>query len=90
MPQIIFSGFLVNVSSIPRWLGWIQYTSAFRYALEILFRNEYNESDFEDDWPVNEYNFNFQMHTCFIALGSITLFFFVLGFLSLKIQSKKS
>jgi len=30
---------------MPNWLGWIQYTSPFRYALESLMWNQY--SDFE-------------------------------------------
>jgi ABC-type multidrug transport system permease subunit len=42
MPAIQFGGFLVNSGSIPGWLGWLEYLSPIRYALENIARNEFN------------------------------------------------
>ncbi|KFM27108.1 ATP-binding cassette sub-family G member 2 [Auxenochlorella protothecoides] len=38
--SIMFTGFLVNVSSIPAYLRWIHYLSVFFYAFEAMITNE--------------------------------------------------
>ncbi|KAK2079440.1 hypothetical protein QBZ16_003132 [Prototheca wickerhamii] len=38
--SIMFTGFLVNVNSIPTWLRWIHYLSIFFYAFEAMITNE--------------------------------------------------
>ncbi|XP_071953602.1 broad substrate specificity ATP-binding cassette transporter ABCG2-like isoform X2 [Antedon mediterranea] len=48
--MMVFGGFLVNISSLPSWLQWLQYTSIFRYSLNTLLINEFATSTF---CPVN-------------------------------------
>ncbi|XP_022107096.1 ATP-binding cassette sub-family G member 2-like isoform X2 [Acanthaster planci] len=38
--MLVFSGLLVNISSLPSWIQWIQYLSLFRYSLNALSVNE--------------------------------------------------
>ncbi len=39
--MMVFSGFLIDLSSVFVWLSWIQWVSAFRYALNVLIVNEF-------------------------------------------------
>lgn len=39
--MMMFSGFLIDLSSVFKWLSWIQWISAFRYASNILTINEF-------------------------------------------------
>lgn len=39
--MMLFSGFLIALNSIFKWLAWIQWISAFRYASNILTINEF-------------------------------------------------
>jgi ABC-type multidrug transport system permease subunit len=38
----LFSGFLLNKDSIPKYLSWIQYTSFWNYAFESMCINEFH------------------------------------------------
>jgi ABC-type multidrug transport system permease subunit len=38
--SLIFTGFLVNVNSIPDWISWIHYLSVFYYAFEAMMTTE--------------------------------------------------
>ncbi|KAL4857919.1 ATP-binding cassette sub-family G member 2 [Chlorella vulgaris] len=38
--SLVFTGFLVNVNSIPAWCRWIHYLSIFYYAFEAMITNE--------------------------------------------------
>ena len=38
--MMIFGGLLVNITSLPEWLQWIQYVSIFRLAISTLSINE--------------------------------------------------
>ncbi|CAF4782215.1 unnamed protein product, partial [Rotaria sp. Silwood2] len=38
---MMFSGFLIDLSSIFSWLSWIQWINAFRYASNVLTINEF-------------------------------------------------
>ena len=43
MPFMLFGGFYSNLKSMPVWLGWLQWTSPIKYALEAMMFNEYDE-----------------------------------------------
>ena len=38
---LVFSGFLVDVTSVVKFLSWIKWISIFRYANNILAVNEF-------------------------------------------------
>jgi ABC-type multidrug transport system permease subunit len=41
LPFLLFAGFLTNVDTFPKWIGWIQYTSPIRYGFEAGMWNEF-------------------------------------------------
>ncbi|KAL4457602.1 hypothetical protein ABPG75_012467 [Micractinium tetrahymenae] len=38
--SLVFTGFLVNVNSIPAWIRWVHYLSIFYYAFEAMITGE--------------------------------------------------
>ncbi|XP_030834888.1 ATP-binding cassette, sub-family G (WHITE), member 2 isoform X1 [Strongylocentrotus purpuratus] len=44
--MMVFGGLLVNISSLPVWLQWLQYLSIFRFGLNALLINEMVGLDF--------------------------------------------
>ena len=36
MPSVLFGGFVVNLTQINKFIGWMQYLSPTRFALEAL------------------------------------------------------
>lgn len=43
MPLMMFGGLYNKLNSIPKWIGWMQYISPFRYGLHALLLNEYGD-----------------------------------------------
>ena len=39
---MLFGGFFLNRSDFPVWLGWFEWCSPFKYALEALAHNEFS------------------------------------------------
>ncbi|KAK6187469.1 hypothetical protein SNE40_005491 [Patella caerulea] len=46
--MMLFSGLLVNLSSMAAWLRWIKWASIFRYSLDALSINEIKDMEFGD------------------------------------------
>ncbi|XP_071128832.1 broad substrate specificity ATP-binding cassette transporter ABCG2-like isoform X1 [Mytilus edulis] len=46
--MMVFSGLLVNVSSVPSWLRWLKWASLFRYGLNALDINELKDMTFSN------------------------------------------
>jgi len=44
--MMVFSGFLVDLSSVFSFLRWIKWVSAFRYASNVLYINEFQNLEF--------------------------------------------
>jgi hypothetical protein len=45
LPLMVFSGFFINIDSIPVWFSWIQYLSPMRYGFVALAQNELSGLD---------------------------------------------
>lgn len=41
LPFLLFAGFLTNVDTFPKWIGWVQYLSPIRYGFEAGMWNEF-------------------------------------------------
>eukprot|EP00602_Paraphysomonas_sp_CaronLab_P000855 CAMPEP_0185030922 /NCGR_PEP_ID=MMETSP1103-20130426/18064_1 /TAXON_ID=36769 /ORGANISM="Paraphysomonas bandaiensis, Strain Caron Lab Isolate" /LENGTH=608 /DNA_ID=CAMNT_0027566227 /DNA_START=89 /DNA_END=1912 /DNA_ORIENTATION=- len=41
VPQILFSGFFIRTSQIPRWLRWAQYVCGLKYGVNLIIINEF-------------------------------------------------
>ena len=42
IPFMLFGGFYLNREDYPVWLGWLEWISPFKYALEALVHNEFS------------------------------------------------
>ena len=101
---LIFGGFLVDISSVVRFLQWIKYISIFRYGLTILSINEFTGMKFCK--PGNstvcprtgegvltkmkiDHATGWDLWKNFVALASISFVFLVLAYIQLR-RMKKS
>ncbi|KAJ3447575.1 abc transporter g family member [Anaeramoeba flamelloides] len=46
IPQLIFTGFLVDFDTIPSFLRWFRYINPMKYAFEVLINNEFTDLKF--------------------------------------------
>jgi len=83
MPFMIFAGFFINSSNIPEYVRWIQYLSPFKYALEALATNEFNDSVYGDR-AFEQQDFDLGLGNCIIILLLLGIMYRGLAFLSLK------
>lgn len=101
--MMIFSGFIVELSSIFNWLSWIQWISTFRYASNMLTINELHNMTFcltnqTNNCQFNgntilkekdiEYETDWDMWKNFCALTIIALIFLILSFIQLLRMKK--
>lgn len=80
------------MKTIVSWLRWLQYLSPLRYTLEIFFRAEYKESDFDPNdqlngYPVRSYNFDIGLGWCYIIMALISIGARILTYFFLKMQT---
>ena len=97
VPQMLFAGFFVNQENVPAFLWPLHHLSVYKYAYQILVVNEFTDgelaclktsepSEFCD--PIGDYNSPQTMATSFIALGVITVCFFLIALLVMKSLSR--
>jgi hypothetical protein len=103
--MLVFSGFLIALSSVFGWLSWIQWISAFRYASNVLTINEFRRSQFcltnlPSQCPVSgqhvlskqgvDFQTDWDMWKYFLALSSMAMTFFLLAYIQLlRVKTKK-
>jgi ABC-type multidrug transport system permease subunit len=96
---LIFSGFLVENSSVISFLRWIEYFSIFRYASNILLINEYmgltlcsanntnicqtDGSDILTELEI-EHSTSWDLWKNFVALALITIGLLILTYVQLR------
>lgn len=96
--MMVFSGFLVELSSIFSWLSWIQWISAIRYASNVLTINEFRHvhfclSNMSDICPQSgsavlsrlslDHKTDWDLWKYFLALSLMTITFLILAFIQL-------
>jgi ATP-binding cassette subfamily G (WHITE) protein 2 len=96
--MLVFSGFIVELSSVFSWLSWIQWISAFRYASNVLTVNELRNITFclannTDVCPVMgsdvlqtqrvDYATDWDMWKYFFALSMMAITFLLLAYIQL-------
>ena len=92
LPFILFSGFITNIDTYPRWIGWIQYLSPVRYGFEASLRNEFETYDKLPIYipnPIKFLNFKLGFTNCMILLILSTFVMKVLACICLKFFVKK-
>ncbi len=97
--MMVFGGFLVEISSVIRFLSWIKWISIFRYSFNIININEFsglklclknntnicpiNGTDIIHNVAHIEYETQWDLWKNFIALGSMTIIFFLMAYIQL-------
>ena len=72
LPFIIFGGFFVNLDDVYDWIGWMQYLSPIRYALEALLRNEFEGNDrYSGERPYDKFHMDIGLTECIVILISL-------------------
>lgn len=92
MPFLLFAGFLTNLDTYPRWIGWVQYLSPIRYGFEAAMRMEfehYNKLPIYIPNPIKFLNFKLGFWNCMIMLFATTFFMKALACFCLKMLIKK-
>jgi ATP-binding cassette subfamily G (WHITE) protein 2 len=101
--MMVFSGFLVELTSVFSFLRWIQWVSAFRYASNVLYINEFRNLQFCQTNNTNicplsgndvlrersiDYASNFDMWKYFFALTLMAALCFLISYLRLSVIKK--
>ena len=102
--MMAFGGFLVELSSVIKFLLWIKWVSIFRYSYNIVNINEFiglklcsengtvgcsiNGTDILRKVVHVEYEFEWDLWKNFLALASMTLMFFLLTYIQLLRMKK--
>jgi len=85
-PQIIFSGLIVSIASMPSWISWIQYICFMPYAMKLLTINEFGCTSItqftNNDISCSNIALNATLLVC------IAIFFRVAGLVALQFKPK--
>ena len=103
--MLVFTGHLVDITNVVKFLAWIKWISIFRYSSNIITINEFTElklclmnntnictikgESILDNHKI-DYLTKWDLWKNFVALAAITIFFFGLTFIQLiRIQIRK-
>jgi len=92
MPFVLFSGFLTNIDTFPKWIAWIQYISPIRYGFEASMHNEfdnYTKLPKNITPPLKFLNFKLGFNNCMIMLIVTTVAVKIIACICLKLTMKK-
>ncbi|CAF1088589.1 unnamed protein product [Rotaria sordida] len=103
--MLVFTGYLVDVTNIVKFLAWIKWVSLFRYASNVITINEFTQlnlclmnntniclikgENILDNHKI-DYSTIWDLWKNFVALAAITFFFFILTFIQLLRLSRRS
>jgi hypothetical protein len=101
--MMVFSGFLVELTTVFHFLRWIQWVSAFRYASNVLTINEFRNLQFclsnqTNVCPLSgnsvlhersiDYASNWDMPKYYFALVAMAVICFCMAFVKLLLTKK--
>ena len=96
--MMVFSGFLVELESVFKFLRWIKWFSAFRYAYNVLIVNEFRNQNFcltnqTDVCPLSgnevlhqraiNFESDWNMWQYFLSLTAIAFILFLMSYITL-------
>ena len=94
VPLILFSGLLINSSSIPPYFTWIQYISPIRYMYQEVYKNEFRGLYYKGqslEHYIDDMSFNKISTTLALCLlAAITIILLILAYLILFISLKNA
>jgi ABC-type multidrug transport system permease subunit len=85
VPVEMFAGLFVNLSTIPKWLSWIQYTSPLKYGFAAGMIDE----TYQRPSMIGVLNFDMGFWECIGLLLAVTVVYRMLSLASLRILMKK-
>lgn len=86
MPQIIFSGLIVSIKAMPKWISWIQYVCFLPYAVKLLCINEFGCASIEQ-FTSNDIQCSFVLMNGFM-LVFISIVFRIIALVALMLEPK--
>ena len=94
VPLILFSGLLINSSSIPPYFTWIQYISPIRYMYQEVYKNEFRGLYYKSqslEHYIDDMSFNkISTALALCLLAAITIILLILAYLILFFSIKNS
>lgn len=91
MPMMLFGGFFSNSAQYPVWIGWLQYVSPIKYALEALVWNEFDGREYgeNDVRLVERLGFELGIGKCLAILAAFSVFLRIVSMICLKLLVSK-
>ncbi len=102
--MLVFTGYLVDLTNITKFLAWIKWISLFRYASNVITINEFtdlvlcpinntNICSIKGEYILDNYKIDYSttwdLWKNFVALFAMTFFFFALTFIQLiRVQNR--
>jgi ABC-type multidrug transport system ATPase subunit len=87
MPLMLFGGFFVNSDSIPKWMTWLEYASPFRYSLEALVRNEFEDTNYLPN-PIDSFGYSLDYTTVVLILLGMGIVLGIFGYIALRLRAR--
>jgi hypothetical protein len=96
--MLVFTGYLVDITNVVKFLAWIKWISLFRYASNVITINEFmdlklcpmnktNICSIKGEYILDNYKIDYlttwDLWKNVVALAAITFFFFALTFIQL-------
>jgi hypothetical protein len=100
LPQILFAGFFIRTTLIPKFLRWAQYLCGIKYALNLAIMTEFQVSGdkcsknhlskalCQNLIEVNDIHPD-QFYIYIILLGALAIFFRIIGGILLHFKAKR-
>ena len=87
----MFSGYVSNTVSYPKWICWVQWISPVRYSFESLMHNQFGDKTYgiRNINIVKFFGFDLGIAKCLGLLVAITFVLRVISFLFLKYLMNK-
>jgi hypothetical protein len=89
----MMSGLYNKLNYIPRWIGWLQYVSPFKYALQMLLENQYKDFFYQNGMVVYDYKEDLDIKLSWFENAMIILglagVFYILSFVLLIRTTKQ-
>lgn len=102
--MLVFTGYLVDITNVVKFLAWIKWISIFRYSSNLITINEFTDlklcpvnntnvcsikGEFILDNNKIDYLTSWDLWKNLVALAAITFFFFALTFIQLvRVQTR--
>ena len=86
LPQIIFSGLIVSIKAMPKWISWLQYICFIPYAMKLLCINEFGCTSIAQ-FTSNDITCSFLAYNG-VTLVAISVVFRIIALIALGFEPK--